>query len=96
MWTEVWAPNEQDFYDKYSPQKHADTILSMNNTVKDLLCPCCEQALRELDSICPICNWQFDGQDTSNADEVLGGPNGDLSLSKARQIFQKNRDQADL
>jgi hypothetical protein len=53
-------------------------------------CPCCgydtvlERCCYE---ICPICWWEDDGQDNQDADEVLGGPNSDLSLSKARKIF---------
>jgi hypothetical protein len=51
-------------------------------------CPCCflpTLAGRGAFEICPVCWWQDDGQDDTNADAVLGGPNGDYSLSKARQ-----------
>jgi hypothetical protein len=50
-------------------------------------CPSCgfptlsEKASYE---ICPVCDWEDDGQDDSNADEVLGGPNSDLSLTDSR------------
>ncbi len=53
-------------------------------------CPCCgydtvlERCRYE---ICPICGWEDDGQDNQDADEVLGGPNSDLSLSQARKNF---------
>jgi hypothetical protein len=34
--------------------------------------------------ICPVCFWEDDGQDDPDADVVLGGPNGQLSLTQAR------------
>ncbi|WP_263373095.1 CPCC family cysteine-rich protein [Granulicella aggregans] len=53
-------------------------------------CPCC--GFRTLhqkggDDICPVCYWQDDGQDDSDADIVRGGPNNLLSLSEARRNF---------
>jgi hypothetical protein len=33
--------------------------------------------------------WEDDGQDTHDADEVRGGPNGTLSLSQARRNFAR-------
>ena len=59
---------------------------------KFFLCPCCffptlsERAGYE---ICPLCNWEDDGQDDPLANEVWGGPNGDYSLSEARTNFSK-------
>ena len=55
-------------------------------------CPCCgcrtltERAGYE---ICPVCSWEDDGQDSHDADEVRGGPNGSLSLTQARQNFRE-------
>ena len=37
--------------------------------------------------LCPVCWWQDDGQDESDADVVRGGPNGTLSLTRARVNF---------
>jgi hypothetical protein len=56
------------------------------------LCPCCGyRTLSERASyeICPICFWEDDGQGDANADEVWGGPNKDLSLTAARQNFER-------
>ena len=36
-----------------------------------------------------MCNWEDDGQDDPNADEVWGGPNSVYSLSKARSNFEE-------
>ena len=37
--------------------------------------------------LCPVCWWQDDGQDETDADVVRGGPNGLLSLTAARANF---------
>jgi hypothetical protein len=53
-------------------------------------CPCCRYVtLTERGSfeICPVCFWEDDGQDDPDADVVPGGPNGQLSLTQARQNF---------
>ncbi|MEU0508754.1 CPCC family cysteine-rich protein [Amycolatopsis sp. NPDC006125] len=53
-------------------------------------CPCCGYlTLRErgVFEICPVCFWEDDGQDVHDADEVRGGPNGRLSLTRARRNF---------
>ena len=34
--------------------------------------------------ICEVCNWEDDNQDDPKADEIWGGPNSDLSLTKNR------------
>jgi len=39
--------------------------------------------------ICRLCNWEDDGQDTPNADEVWGGPNHGYSLVEARANFDR-------
>ena len=55
-------------------------------------CPCCgyptlpERANYE---ICELCNWEDDGQDDEDADEVMGGPNSDYSLTEARENFRR-------
>ncbi len=55
-------------------------------------CPCCGYPTlgnRGYYEICELCNWEDDGQDTSNADEVLGGPNQDYSLTEAQLNFEQ-------
>ncbi len=57
-------------------------------------CPCCgyptlpEHGAFEL---CVLCDWENDFQDDADADEVLGGPNGDESLTDARRRFEQYR-----
>jgi hypothetical protein len=53
-------------------------------------CPCCRFKTlrgRGQDDICAVCFWEDDGQDDHDANEVRGGPNGTLSLSRARDNF---------
>ena len=55
-------------------------------------CPCCRyRTLHERGGyeICPVCFWEDDGQDGHDAAEVRGGPNGTLSLTRARQNFEQ-------
>jgi hypothetical protein len=55
-------------------------------------CPCCgfrTLAERAGYEICPVCFWEDDGQDDHDADEVRGGPNSDLSLTRARQNYRE-------
>jgi hypothetical protein len=54
-------------------------------------CPCCRFKTlcgRAQYEICKVCFWEDDGQDDHDASEVRGGPNGTLSLSKARDNFK--------
>lgn len=60
----------------------------MRRFLWNMACPACGRATlaqRNGYDICSFCNWEDDGQDTPNADEVFGGPNGDLSLTEARR-----------
>jgi len=57
-----------------------------------LRCPCCYfKTLSERGGfdICPVCFWQDDGQDDDDADEVFGGPNGEISLTQGRANFKE-------
>lgn len=56
-------------------------------------CPCCGfPTLEERSSyeICIFCSWEDDGQNDPCANQVLGGPNGDYSLTEARRNFKEN------
>lgn len=55
-------------------------------------CPCCGYPTlyeRGGYEICPLCEWEDDGQDDPHADEVWGGPNKRYSLSQARENFER-------
>ncbi len=59
----------------------------MKDSASLLACPCCGLCTLEeryVYEICPVCWWEDDGQDNRDANEVLGGPNGKLSLTQAR------------
>jgi hypothetical protein len=36
---------------------------------------------------CPVCFWQDDGQGNIDADDVRDGPNGQISLTRARENY---------
>jgi putative transcription antitermination factor YqgF len=66
-------------------------FLASQRTQKDA-CPCCRYKTlsgRNHFQLCPVCFWEDDGQDDHDADDVRGGPNALLSLSQARENFQK-------
>lgn len=53
-------------------------------------CPCCGYPtlkIRGDGECCTICHWHDTGQDDHDADQVFDGPNGDLTLTQARQNF---------
>jgi hypothetical protein len=55
-------------------------------------CPCCGYLTLDARAdyvICPVCFWEDDGQDDHDTDVVRGGPNGDLSLTQARDKFRQ-------
>lgn len=55
-------------------------------------CPCCNYRTlleRAGYGLCPVCFWEDDGQDSHDADNVRGGPNGSLSLTEARRNFRE-------
>jgi hypothetical protein len=57
-------------------------------------CPCCgcrTLSERGCFEICPVCFWEDDGQDDTDADDVRGGPNRGLSLSDARANYRRIR-----
>jgi hypothetical protein len=57
-----------------------------------LRCPCCRSKTllqRGEFDICPVCFWEDDGQDDDDADDVHGGPNGDLSLTEAQANYRR-------
>lgn len=57
-----------------------------------LRCPCC--GYKTLDErgtfdICAVCFWEDDGQDEDDADDVWGGPNGEISLTEGRSNYKE-------
>jgi len=53
-------------------------------------CPCCGCRTLEAPGVlalCPVCWWEDDGQEDSDAFEVRMTVNGELSLNEARQHY---------
>jgi len=75
-----------------SPEEHARRLACAADRPPrpPFRCPCC--GCRTLDAradydICPVCFWEDDGQDDPDAGAVRGGPNGALSLTRARANY---------
>ncbi|WP_035479202.1 CPCC family cysteine-rich protein [Aliagarivorans marinus] len=67
-------------------------LLGWFRTVNRVTCPCCGYPTlqsRKQFEICCLCDWEDDGQDDQEAELILGGPNGEYSLSLARDNFQR-------
>ena len=81
-----------DWYSWYCEQYEKGSINSgMDKTL--YTCPCCgypSLSTRGGFEVCDICCWEDDGQDSNNAEEILGGPNSDYSLKEARENFDKH------
>ena len=55
-------------------------------------CPCCGCLTLEMPAamgLCPVCWWEDDGQDDSDALDVRGTVNGQLSLAEARAHYAR-------
>lgn len=72
--------------DFFARRKQFDEYI-LENKLKIFTCPCCGYptlSARGIYIACSICDWEDDGQDDHEADEVWGGPNYDLSLTEGR------------
>lgn len=78
------------FFDAYGALPNQQTAGAPPFGVR-LTCPCCGFPMLGASAeceICRLCSWEDDGQDTPNADEVLGGTNHGYSLVEARTNFE--------
>jgi hypothetical protein len=83
--------HRRDFFDAFNsrPNERAAAPLTKGARVA---CPCCGYPTideRNCFEICLLCSWEDDGQDDADADDVLGGPNGEYSLTNARSNFEQ-------
>lgn len=83
----------RSFKSKLSDSRSVAAAVRREGTgmVERFRCPCC--GCLTLDErgdcdVCEVCYWEDDGQDDHNADAVLGGPNGRLSLTQARANYR--------
>jgi len=54
-------------------------------------CPCCGYRTLEAPAalaLCPVCWWEDDGQEDSDANQIRYTVNGELSLTAARNYFR--------
>ncbi len=69
---------------------NSEIIEIVGETIELLACPCCGyKTLGEHGNyeICTVCWWEDDGQDNSDASQILGGPNYGMSLTRSRINF---------
>jgi hypothetical protein len=79
-----------NFSEKYSIDNNYVWNRPFRKFLDRYFCPCCNYPTlngRNSYEICGLCFWEDDGQDENNANEVLGGPNQDYSLTEARNNF---------
>jgi hypothetical protein len=79
------------WFDWYMNRLNNHSVIAPQQEGVTYHCPCC--GYRTLPKrggydICPICFWEDDGQDEQDADVVRGGPNGNASLTAARENFR--------
>jgi len=82
-------PNRLDVLRGIATHRAADEPRDLRENAR--ACPCCGHLTlteRGAFEMCPVCWWEDDGQDDADADVVRGGPNGDLSLSRARANYR--------
>lgn len=67
-------------------------VVEPRRSTKTFRCPCCKFKTlfaRAGFEACPVCFWEDDGQDEADAERVLGGPNGFLSLRQAQENYRR-------
>jgi hypothetical protein len=55
-------------------------------------CPCCGYKTLDVPgalALCPVCWWEDDGQEDTDAEDVRLTVNGQLSLSEAREFYTR-------
>jgi predicted N-formylglutamate amidohydrolase len=83
-----WANRLAEIFGEIEAELRGQRMLQL----KAFRCPCCKFKTlcgQGQDEICPVCFWHDDGQDEANAQLVLGGPNGLLSLRQAQINFKQ-------
>jgi len=84
--TKLTAADNSILADFTTRRKAFDKYIK-DNSLKFFTCPGCgfptldERGVYE---ICDVCNWEDDNQDDESADNILGGPNSNLSLTQNR------------
>ncbi|MGZ5243079.1 MAG: CPCC family cysteine-rich protein [Bacteroidia bacterium] len=82
---------EKQILNEFYVRRELFDIFLKNNNVDLYSCPGCGYpTLSERGGyeICSVCNWEDDGQDESQANEIWGGPN-QLTLTENRLIIGK-------
>ncbi|WP_276483359.1 CPCC family cysteine-rich protein [Paraflavitalea pollutisoli] len=81
------GPEDQAILQEFYARKERFDQYLQARQVHLVTCPGCGYPTltqRKGYEICLVCNWEDDGQDEAQADEVWGGPNGNMSLTENR------------
>lgn len=87
--------NNLSIQNVFERRKKFDEYLKGKN-ISVFTCPSCGYPIlneRGAFEICSICDWEDDGQDDAEADEVWGGPNKNLSLNDSRILIEQKLDE---
>lgn len=88
MNTPLWI--RRKFFDSYGERDNEQRAALPPHGIR-FTCPCCGYPTlggRGEYEICELCDWEDDGQDAPDADEVRGGPNSGYSLTDAQLNFE--------
>jgi len=94
MRDEIEAPRlierRRQWFERHTARFATASVVPSSTRGQRHACPCClfiTLGERGRFEICEVCFWEDDGQDERDADVVRSGPNGGLSLTKARANF---------
>jgi hypothetical protein len=89
MRTKFWE--RRKFFDSYGSRSNEQSAKLPPKGVR-VACPCCgcPTVFGDTGEICQLCYWEGFEPDDENADEIIGGPNGDDSLTEAQLNFERD------
>lgn len=92
------TPDQKNLLNDFFRRRQIFDLYLKSNKIPLFTCPGCGYpTLKEKEAyeVCKVCAWEDDGQNDEEADEIWGGPNGDLSLTENRlNILSRLTDKA--
>lgn len=84
------SDHQKEILDGFKIRREKMQCFIEKHQLRVTVCPGCGfPALpkRWFHAICNVCNWQHDGQDDPEANEIWNGPNDDISLTEHRLLI---------